>query len=410
MSSLAYIPSPELPLAPQDEQSLARAFATFTSVAASLERSYSELQSEVTRLRHELEETNRDLSQSLDANRRIQQHLNHIVLSLPCGVLVTDASGAISITNLETRRLLDKGSEDSLQTLNEAPEKIQELLARTPADAIEYEYCCRGQEVEWIAIHHKQWNAADGGGSIFILRDITESKRFEQLRESLHRREALAEISGLLAHEIRNPLGSLELYAGLLASSGLKAEQRKYTAHVQAGLRTLTATVNNVLHFYGEQRPGLAVTDLGPLLDSAVEFLRPLAQQAQVAIDLHHELDGVFVAIDTHRIEQVLLNLALNAFRSMPKGGGLTFSGKVLAACEQLVAWIEVTDQGTGISIDDVERIFDPGFTTSAGSPGLGLAVCKTIMEQHGGSIVALRRGETGATFRLEFPLSGASY
>jgi signal transduction histidine kinase len=152
------------------------------------------------------------------------------------------------------------------------------------------------------------------------------------------------------------------------------------------------------------------VTDLGPLLDSAVEFLRPLAQQAQVAIDLNHELDGVFVAVDIHRIEQVLLNLALNAFRSMPKGGGLTFSGKVLAVCEQPVAWIEITDQGTGISIGDMERVFDPGFTTSAGSPGLGLAVCKTIMEQHGGSIVALSRGETGATFRLEFPLSGASY
>src|SRR5205807_6991523 len=84
--------------------------------------------------------------------------------------------------------------------------------------------------------------------SIFILRDVSEAKRLVRERDKLRREQALAEMSAILAHEIRNPLGSLELFAGLLAGSALSPECRQWVEHVQAGLRTLAATVNNVLH------------------------------------------------------------------------------------------------------------------------------------------------------------------
>ncbi len=403
-SSPAYLPNPEVAAV---EPSLALAFASFTEVAASLERTYAKLQMELGRLRHELEETNHDLAQSLQENQRIRQYLNRIVDGLPCGVLVTEADGSVSIANPESRRLLGLGVSVPLDHLKQVPAPVRGLLQRALTTPGEQECQCDAGAVQWIAIRCVPLETADGGSSIFILRDLSAAKRLEGEHECLRRRQALAEMSALLAHEIRNPLGSMELFAGLLAKSGLQTEERKWVEHLQAGLRTLAGTVNNVLHFHMQPPPDLAPTDLGELLGSLEDFLQPMAQQAQVRMELAHELDGVLVAADRHRLEQVVLNLAVNAFHSMPEGGILKISGQVRCLCDQLIAAVSITDTGPGIAAKDLSRIFDLGFTTRPGSPGLGLAVCKTIMEQHGGSILPASRQGGGTTFELEFPLCG---
>lgn len=283
---------------------MARAFADFGRVAASLEHSYSRLQTEVGGLRLELEASHRDLAQSLEENRRMREH-------------------------------------------------------------------------------------------------------FQQERESLRRRQALAEMSAVLAHEIRNPLGSLELFAGLLADAGLAVEQQEWVEHLQAGLRTLAATVNNVLQFHSQPDPGFAPTDLGALLDWLEHFLRPLAQRGQVRIETTSALAGVWVAGDRHRLEQVMLNLALNSFQFMPGGGVLRISGEPARPAKNRGPWLEMADTGLGIAAENIERVFEPGFTTRPGSPGLGLAVCKTVMAQHGGSIRVASCAGRGTTFSLEFPFTG---
>jgi nitrogen fixation/metabolism regulation signal transduction histidine kinase len=390
-----------------DERSLTRAFASFTEAAASLERSYVQLQAEVGRLRHELEDTNRDLATSLEENHRMRQHLNRILQGLPCGVLVTEADGKVSLANPETERLL--GTAGGAAGDWALPVWVRDLLECTQGSRSELECRCGNPEVEWIRVRRAQLSAEEGGSSIFILQDVSELKRLEREHADLSRRQALAEMSALLAHEIRNPLGSLELFAGLLAESDLKDDERNWVGHLQAGLRTLAATVNNVLHFHSQPSPGLAPTDLGCWLRSTYDFLRPLAQRAQVRMQLIQELDGVLVAADRHRLEQVLLNLALNAFRFMPSGGALAIRGQVSARAGQSMATVQISDTGPGVAADDRERIFDPGFTTCAGSPGLGLAVCKTIMEQHGGAITVVNGAGSGATFKLEFPLGGAN-
>ncbi len=393
----------EAGVVPLDEGSLTRAFASFTEAAASLERSYVQLQAEVARLRHELEDTNRDLASSLEENHRIRQHLNRILQGLPCGVLVREADGRVSVANPETERLLGTDCASAL------PGWIRDLLDRTKGSRSELEYRCGSPAAEWITVRRAQLSAEEGGSSIFILQDVSELKRLELEHEELSRRQALAEMSSLLAHEIRNPLGSLELFAGLLAESDLEAEERDWVGHLQAGLRTLAATVNNVLHFHSQPSPGLAPTDLGQWLRSTYDFLRPLAQRAQVRMELRQELDGVLVAADRHRLEQVLLNLALNGFRFMPDGGVLEIRGGVSSQAGEARAAVEISDSGPGIAVEDRERVFLPGFSTCAGSPGLGLAVCKTIMEQHGGAITVTSRAGLGTTFKLEFPLSGAN-
>jgi two-component system, sensor histidine kinase FlrB len=395
--------------APLGEMALVRAFAAFTEAAESLQSTYTELQREVARLRQELQETNCDLARSLEQNRRMRQHLNRILEGLPCGVLVTESDGAVSIVNPEARRMLGAISGVGFEGLQQVPLWMQELLDDARAAAGEREHRCAGGPLEWLSIRHAQLETAEGGSSIFILRDISEAKRLEDARETLRRRQALAEMSALLAHEVRNPLGSLELFAELLAKATLETEPQRWARQLQAGLRALAATVNNVLHFHGHPQPEMAPTDLGLLLGSLAEFLRPLAQQAGVRLQLSAGLDGVRIAADRHRLEQVVLNLGLNAFRFMSAGGELRITGSVTGEDSRRRAEVEVADTGAGIRPENLERVFEPGFTTRPGSPGLGLAVCRTIMQQHGGAITVTSRAGAGTVFHLEFPLLEAS-
>jgi two-component system sensor histidine kinase FlrB len=398
----------------ESEKFLLQAFRSFAEAADSLELSYGRLRSEVARLHGELEQSNAGLANSLEENRKMRQHLDRILEGLPCGVLVAKSGGAITLVNPEGRRLLgstetaEKG--DGFGSLLSVPGKLRDLLEHARSAGGEQERCftdgCGGER--WLAVRHAAVKDAGDGAdcvSIFILRDLSDAKRLVRERDKLRREQALAEMSAILAHEIRNPLGSLELFAGLLAGAGLSPECRQWVEQVQAGLRTLAATVNNVLHFHSLPAPERVPTDLGQLLDWAGGFLVPMARQARVELCLRNHLQGVWFAADRHRLEQVLLNLVLNALRAMPGGGWVEISGHRIHHRDTAAAAISVSDTGPGVLAGDGPKIFEPGFSTHAGSPGLGLAVCRKIVEQHGGRLEAANRAGAGASFTLTFPL-----
>ncbi len=425
-------PTPRDP-ARDPEHPLARAFASFTEAAGSLERTYGQLQGQVSHLRQELEVTNRDLATSLEENHRIRERLRRIVEGLPCGVLVIEAGARISTLNPEAARLLGGNFESvdglpsalraaldrSRQTGEEPELPLLDLdTDQQGSDQLDLKQHGSGESSSnqakpvWLAIRHAWLEQSPAPAtSVFILRDISEAKKLESEREYLRRQQALVEMSALLAHEIRNPLGSLELFAGLLAEANLEGESHRWIEHVQAGLRTLSATVNNVLHLHNTPQPELTPTDAGQLLDWAYNFLLPLAKQARVEMQVINGLHGITVHADRHRLEQVLLNLALNAFRFMPGGGWLSIRGVdcVADGAEDGGVEIVLRDTGPGIVPDDLPRIFEAGFSTRPGSSGLGLAVCRRILEQHGGSISAESRPGHGATFRLRLKKNGAA-
>jgi two-component system sensor histidine kinase FlrB len=216
---------------------------------------------------------------------------------------------------------------------------------------------------------------------------------------------ALAEMATLLAHEIRNPLGSLELFASLLATdAGLTNDSRKWVQHLQAGVRSLAATVNNVLRFHTPGSAPLVVAKLRDILINGVEFVRPLAQQAGVDTVLDETLGEVEIMGDPGGLQQVLLNLAHNALRHTPAGGILRVRASIDPRADKRFTVIEVSDTGSGISPEDLPRIFEAGFSTNRQSTGLGLAVCERIMEQHHGTITATSRLGEGSTFHMELP------
>lgn len=407
----------------EDEQQLLRAFRSFAETSGSLERFYSRLRAEVARLRHELEESHSGLARSVEENRSIREHLDCILESLPCGVVVVSSAGEITRLNPEARRLLGSGPDVTPDVVqNNGGRSAPELLASLRAELRELLRAGEPGEQErqvltppgparWLSVRQAALPETGGGASVFILQDISERKRLEQEQDKHRREQALAEMSAVLAHEIRNPLGSLELFAGLLAEAELDSDCREWIGHLQHGLRTLATTVNNVLHFHGAPSPERAPVDLGHLLDWAASFLAPLARRSQVELLLRNHLRGVFFAGDRHQLEQVLLNLSLNALRVMPDGGRLELRGETCydPGTGLPFAALCVSDTGPGIPPENLAEIFKAGFSTRAGSPGLGLAVCSKIVQQHGGTIAGEIRAESGATFTVRLSLAKSS-
>jgi len=398
------------------ESGLAEAFVTFTQAASSLERSYTQLQGEVERLRGELQRANAELDRSLEENTRVRAYLSQVLENLPCGVVVVSgAEKKVQVLNPKARQLLQISPEWSEGTVGPVPEWLARLNSEELANRKAFEQEWK-QEVNggnrYIGLSQSDLSpnqkASPDGDRIWIIRDITEEKRLASEREEARQSAALADIATLLAHEIRNPLGSMELFTGLLseAVSNLP-EARQWATHLQAGLRSLSATVNNVLQFHARAVVQPVPVDLDRLLNELKEFLLPVARQRGQQIRFENMIGRVFMQADANRLKQVFLNLALNAFRAMPPGGTLTIRLRWAAQFPGGLAQVEVEDEGRGIPIELQERIFDAGFTTTPGSPGLGLAVCKKIVEMHGGEISVSSRGREGTQFQIVLPVSG---
>jgi two-component system, sensor histidine kinase FlrB len=396
------------------QENLARAFVTFTQAAGSLEKSYTQLQAEVSRLHAELQRTNSELERSLEENARMRSYLTRVVESLPCGVLVVNASGTLQIINPEARRLFGTPVEWVLGDGTRPPKAFAKAIDGVPVKnfVTEHEMMIQdGTATRPIGVLRTSLqDRVDGtGDTVWIVRDLTEQKRIAEERETARKSLALAEIATVLAHEIRNPLGSMELFTGLLADATAHLpETRQWITHLQAGLRALSATVSNVLQFHSQQGGQMLPSELDRLLGETVEFLLPLARQRGQQIKIENQIGKVSMHSDANRLKQVFLNLSLNAFRAMPPGGKLSVRLGWAPQFPGGLVQIDFQDEGRGFAPELLDKIYEPGFTTTPGSPGLGLAVCKKVIEQHGGEIRVKSKQQQGATFSLFLPVSDA--
>jgi two-component system sensor histidine kinase FlrB len=206
----------------------------------------------------------------------------------------------------------------------------------------------------------------------------------------LERLAAMGEMAMELAHEIRNPLGSIELYASML--EGEFAEQ------IVRSVRLLNHSVTNVLQFGKPIVPAPNRMSVYRLLEGIRAFLQPVAQQKDVQIVTDCDPD-CFAVADFELLHRMLLNLVLNALREIPMDGTVSLKGRV-AGGDVL---IEVEDTGPGIQDERMARIFDPMFSTSREGCGLGLPIVKRIVESHNGMITVTSSGR-GTRFLIALP------
>ncbi len=280
----------------------------------------------------------------------------------------------------------------------EAPAKKALLLAGafsefiSASSRLEASYRQLQDEVSDLRLELAARNAA-------LTTSLAENERMRQEREAARKAMALAELTTVLAHEIRNPLASLELFAELIENDS--AHRAEWISNLRAGIRSLSATVNNVLTFHGSRSLKLALVDLGSLIGNAIQFVQPLAHQAAVALRWLDDGNRNLVMGNESALQQVVLNLISNAIRHTPSGGTVTVS---ICDAEDENVIVEFSDTGCGIRADQIDHIFEPGFSGSGDTSGLGLAVCERIVKQHGGEISVASRVDQGARFALSLP------
>ncbi|MGA9671429.1 MAG: ATP-binding protein [Terracidiphilus sp.] len=395
---------------------LADAFSEFISASSQLEASYRDLQQEVAHLGFELAERNSALTRSLAENDRIRIALQQIIDSMPCGVLVLDSDETVVTINPEGRRLLDVGGAHigSLHDLSARSKVDFASLVSGSGNNIDNEVClATAAGKRWIAIGNRKLSCtstphqSEEGRlplkSIWILRDITANKQAEQEREAARSAMALAEMSTILAHEIRNPLACMELFAGLIAED--RGKDAPWVSPLRAGIRQISATVNNVLNMNGGSNPHLGPVDLTACMQSGVEFVSPIAEQAGVILSFAGGEGDLNIQGNENLLRQIILNLTCNAIRHTTAGGKIEVTTKRVSRHRKTRAVVEVADTGCGIEPHVIDRIFEVGFSASGDTPGLGLAVCKRLMTAHGGEIRVSSKVNRGTTFQLEFPI-----
>lgn len=232
---------------------------------------------------------------------------------------------------------------------------------------------------------------------------------YQELQRSLEHLKRAERLSGIgqltanLAHEIRNPLASIEGAAGLLETpDALPEEQRReFVGIIKAESRRLSRLLTEMLDYSRARKPEFHAADLAGLVRRVVNLVTSSAARARVEIVTDFPASLPPVECDASQIMQVLMNLLLNAIQAMPSGGTIHIQGEQAA---DYVA-VSVRDQGPGVPDDDLDKLFSPFFTTKKEGTGLGLAVAQQIAVRHGGEIAVKNQSGGGAVFSLLLPV-----
>jgi PAS domain S-box-containing protein len=271
----------------------------------------------------------------------------------------------------------------------------------------EVEVVTRTGEPRAVMVSVSPLHGSEGAilGVLGIARDMTETKKLEQRIRNSEKLASVGRLAAGVAHEINNPLGGIlnclyNLRKGTLSPS----RQEEYRVSMEDGVRRVQKIVRQLLDFSQQHEPEFALTDINHVVDRVLVLTTHLFAPNRIRLETGFGQGLPNVTLDRHMIEQVLMNLVLNAVQAMKDGGGLTIRTSVVEG----VCLIEVRDTGSGIPPAVLPRIFDPFFTTKSEGEGtgLGLSVSLGIVERHGGKILVDSEVGKGTTFTLCLPVS----
>jgi len=235
-------------------------------------------------------------------------------------------------------------------------------------------------------------------GLLYLLR------RDERLQSEMRRQEELArlgEMGAVMAHEIRNPLAGIKGFAQLMASAEHMDQARLYADRIVTQSLRMESLVNDLLAFVREDRGERQPTDLSTLVDDCAAMIRLEAETSGVEL-LHVRQPEMKIVADSDRIIQLLLNLLKNGIQAMPDGGRLHLELENRLSR----AIIRIRDSGVGISPENLPHIFDAFWSNKARGTGLGLALCRKIVQEHGGTLTVESVVGNGTTFTVTLPLT----
>jgi two-component system sensor histidine kinase HydH len=335
---------------------------------------------------------------------------DEVVGHLPVGLIATDRSGRITFFNEAAEKITDL---KKALAQNQTPDAllpdglcdVQKSLDQG-IEITEQEMECTfaGSRKVPVSVSATRIDneAGEFVGQVLILRDLREIRH---LQDEIRRQEKLAAMGGLaagVAHEVRNPLSSIKALATFFSGQFDEGSDGKEAAGVMVQeVDRLNRVITELLDFARPSDLKREPSDIGELISRSIKLIQQDVTNKNIDIKIDTAADLCTAWIDPDRLAQCLLNLYLNAVQAMDSGGTLTVR---CSSSNAEHVRIVVSDTGRGIAPGDLNKIFDPYFTTKKKGTGLGLAIVYKIIEAHGGHIDVKSTLDQGTAFTISIP------
>lgn len=411
---------------PQEKiDGLSKAFDLFSQETRRLESAYTSLQEKYEAISKELTETNVKLKQKLFELDVTADYLDNIVNHMSQGLLFISSDYLITTYNNAAESILGIPRENVLLhnfsehfhddffgfSMHEALERAEapkHIFVSLPAD--EHHAEKRELEIESTFVLKDDTPRSKASspfsvptyamGIIVMIRDITEIQQLQSIASRNDRMKELGEMAAMVAHEIRNPLGSIKGFASLLVRDLEHSPKlREMASHIVTGTDDLNLLVTNVLNFTRPLQLKLDTVDLVTVLKDLLESVK-LDNSIPKTIVFHSKLPSqpILARIDLRLFKSALLNLIVNAIQAMPSQGTITLTLKN----DKQNIYLSISDSGEGIPSQNFEKLFRPFFTTKPHGHGFGLAEVQRAVQAHNGTIEVESVLGKGTTFTIK--------
>ena len=354
------------------------------------------------------------LEQKAAQIERLKDFSENIVESMSVGVLAVDFGGAVESWNTQLERLIGVPRQEAVgRKLEEVlpADLLAEITARSGDERVSslYKFPMRNRNGRNLVVNVSMaplvGKSGDRIGRLILFDDVTQRMRLEEQVFQNEKLTSLGLLAAGVAHEVNTPLAVISNYIQMLAKQLPSGDPRQQLIE-KVVKQTFRASeiVNNLLNFSRTGASEFIELDLNVVVEETLALVAHPFRTAQVAVtrNLQRELPPVLGS--TNKLQQVFLNLFLNARDAMPSGGTV----EIRTAARNGSVEVEITDTGGGIPREDLHRIFDPFFTTksSGRGTGLGLSVSYGIVKEHAGKVDVRSTPGKGTSFRLEFPVA----
>ncbi|MBT4483125.1 MAG: PAS domain S-box protein [Candidatus Latescibacteria bacterium] len=411
---------------------------SFNASTAKLKEAYTALQEKVENLNLQLEETNRDLSASLMEQERLSNYLTNILESLSSGVLVVDTSGIITLFNRGAETITGIKVDDALHSHyrevmgSETPEELTPLSSLSTGEGhsqIEKNLISKSGKTIPVgcSISPLVNKSGDMVGAVEIFMDMTRIKALEDELAWKEKLAALGQMAATMAHKIRNPLGGIAGFAGLLQLE-LKGNEnnKRLLGRIIEGVDKLERIVTSLLSYTS---PLKLKPDIVNLAEIAADKINSLKEDYDsVQFNIKEPEDSVMIEADAKQLSDAVASIARNAVEAIEGKGTveiITIPGESVfkpphSVTAQLVKTIRktsefiklrkpgalllITDSGKGMASEVQEQLFVPFYTTKENGIGLGLASVRKIIEAHHGEIWIESVENTGTAVGIILP------
>ncbi|MDQ3648678.1 MAG: ATP-binding protein [Acidobacteriota bacterium] len=256
-----------------------------------------------------------------------------------------------------------------------------------------------------------------GRGQIITLVDATEAAEAEVVSRRQESLAAVGQATAQVAHEIKNPLGSIRLGVAMLRDMSQDPEAISTIDLVDRGIDHLSKLTSDVTQFSRRRQLSLEPTDVRALLDGSLDLVADKVKEKGTPVEKHYGAEPIIIECDEDQMRQVFLNLLANAVDASAPGSPVTVTTEHVAGSLRdhrhdgvtrptQFARITIADLGSGMDKPTRARIFEPFFTTKKRGTGLGLAIAKQIIDQHGGRIAVESAPDKGTLFQIDMPLN----